>query len=882
LIVGSSISHYRIVAKLGEGGMGVVYKAEDTKLKRQVALKFLAAHLLSDAEAKERFLREAQAAAALHHPNVCPVYEIDEIDGKTFLAMAFLEGESLEERITEGPLSLEDALAIARQVADGLEAAHEKGIFHRDIKPANIMVDAKGRATIMDFGLARLTEASRLTKVDKAMGTVAYMSPEQAQGMEVDGRTDIWALGCVLYEMVVGVRPFLGEYDQAVLYSILNEEPEPMTGLRTGVPMESESIVGKCLSKSAGDRYQSATELSVDLRRAVGEQLSSSRVARKSTAQALPQTSIRAWPIAVGLALLAAAIVFWASRPDGGPTDPWRITRVTTTPELERHFSASSSSSLIAYSSLASGNSDIYVKPFRGGKPLQLTTDLGDDTQPRLSPDGEFVVFHSNQEGGRLDSVPVTGGMPQPLARTNWQGQGPDFVLGMSPWRSESGSQELLFSRHAGRGSTAIWKIDMASREEVQLSHPLEGDRHYSASYSPDGDQIVFTRERSSRIELWAMAADGGEARPILQDRFRNQEASWTPDGTRLVFRSDRSGTGNLWELTVASNQLRQITVGPGEDSRALVVPGKGLFYIQYGHSLNLFSVDLDSDTREALTMGSDVARVNPRFSPDGRYVVFDSDQNGDYEIFKLSLGNGEITALTDNPAQDRYPDWSPVSAEVVFLSTREGEPALWIMNAEGSGSRRIALPPDAVQPELGLGPNAPYGPPRWSPEGDVIAYVGLGENGPELWSVRADGSDVKRLLPVVNSFDWYGNSGRLVVYSTPPVGGQAELRAVNLDTDEEVVLLDGAYMGVNAAPDGASVAYISIASHSGQGYTLLPLSPPTRTTGLPSAAGPAESLANGRGLWHVHAGAFSPDGSLFVYDHDEDYGDILLIENYQ
>ena len=246
--------------------MGVVYKAEDTKLERTVALKFLAAHLLNDEEAKARFLREAKAAAGLHHPNICPVHEIGDADGKTFLSMAFIEGESLEARIERGPLPLKEALDIGRQVAEGLEAAHEKGVVHRDIKPANVMVDAKGRATIMDFGLARLTEASRLTKADQTMGTVAYMSPEQAQGMEVDSRSDLWSLGCVIYEMVSGQRPFQGQYDQALLYEIVHEEPAPLTGLRTGVPVELEFAVGKCLEKEADNRYQHASEVTVDLR----------------------------------------------------------------------------------------------------------------------------------------------------------------------------------------------------------------------------------------------------------------------------------------------------------------------------------------------------------------------------------------------------------------------------------------------------------------------------------------------------------------------------------------------------------------------------------------------------------------------------------------
>ncbi len=216
VLVGQTISHYKILEKLGEGGMGVVHKAQDTRLERTVALKFLAAHLLGDDEAKARFLREAKAAAGLDHPNVCTVYEVGEADGKTFLAMALIEGESLEARIAKGPLPLQDALDISRQVADGLEAAHEKGVTHRDIKPANVMVDSKGRATIMDFGLARLAEASRLTKADQTLGTMPYMSPEQLQGAETDHRTDIWALGCVLYEMVSGARPFRGEYQQAL------------------------------------------------------------------------------------------------------------------------------------------------------------------------------------------------------------------------------------------------------------------------------------------------------------------------------------------------------------------------------------------------------------------------------------------------------------------------------------------------------------------------------------------------------------------------------------------------------------------------------------------------------------------------------------------
>ncbi len=266
-MIGRTISHYRITEKLGEGGMGVVYKADDTKLDRPVALKFLAPHLLRDEEGRERFQREAKAAARLDHPNICTVHEIDEAEGRTFIAMAFLEGRPLSERIQEGPLKLPETLSIAIQMTEGLEAAHEKGITHRDIKPDNVMLMAgsRGLVKLMDFGLAQLAGSSKFTREGTTLGTVNYMSPEQAEGAPTGHTTDIWSLGVVLYEMVAGQRPFQGYFDQAIVYSIMNEPPEPLTAVRTGVPKELERIVNKCLAKKAGERYQHADDLLVDL-----------------------------------------------------------------------------------------------------------------------------------------------------------------------------------------------------------------------------------------------------------------------------------------------------------------------------------------------------------------------------------------------------------------------------------------------------------------------------------------------------------------------------------------------------------------------------------------------------------------------------------------
>ena len=291
-MIGQTISHYRITEKLGEGGMGVVYKAEDIKLERSVALKFLASHLLQDEEGHERFLREAKAAAALDHPNICTVHEIDEAGGQTFLAMAFVEGQSLKEKIEARPLKLDGALDLATQTARGLEAAHKKGIVHRDIKPANLMLTGDGVVKIMDFGLAQLAGRTKLTKTGSSLGTPAYMSPEQALGEKVDHRSDIWSFGVVLYEMVTGQLPFKGEVEAAVAYAIVNEEAEPPTALRSGVPVELDRVVSKALAKSREERYQHIDELLVDLRALRGKVESSRAKRGPATPSEVPRVAV--------------------------------------------------------------------------------------------------------------------------------------------------------------------------------------------------------------------------------------------------------------------------------------------------------------------------------------------------------------------------------------------------------------------------------------------------------------------------------------------------------------------------------------------------------------------------------------------------------------
>ncbi|MFH1845238.1 MAG: protein kinase [bacterium] len=314
-MIGKTISHYHITEKLGAGGMGVVYRAEDTKLKRDVALKFLAPELTREPEAKARFVHEAQAAAALHHANICTVYEIDEAAGQMFIAMACIEGRSLKEKIQAGPLALQEALDLAVQVAEGLREAHQHGIVHRDIKPANIMLTAGGQAQIMDFGLATSRGQTKLTRTNTTLGTFAYMSPEQSRGEEVDHRADIWSYGVMLYEMVSGRQPFQGGYEQAVVHAILSNEPEPLSGLRTGVPLELERIIGKAIAKPRENRYQHLDDLLVDLR-AVQERLrastDSTRIGTRTGSSAATPAPGSQRPLAVLGGIMAAVVVIGA------------------------------------------------------------------------------------------------------------------------------------------------------------------------------------------------------------------------------------------------------------------------------------------------------------------------------------------------------------------------------------------------------------------------------------------------------------------------------------------------------------------------------------------------------------------------------------------
>jgi len=466
--------------------MGVVYKAQDTELDRPVALKFLAPHLLRDEEGRKRFQREAKAAAALDHPNICTVYEIGQAEDQHFISMAFLEGRTLSKKIADGPLKLPEALSIAIQMAEGLEAAHEKGIVHRDIKPDNVMLmkGSRGLVKLMDFGLAQLAQSSKLTREGTTLGTPIYMSPEQAVGEPTDKRADVWAVGVVLYEMVAGRPPFRGERDQAVIYSIANEPHEPLTAVRTGVPKELERIVDKCLAKSADERYQHVTDLLVDLqacRRSLETQPA------RPTPSAAPANRT---PLLVGIAALVVAslgLAWWFTRSPGpAPVPRYDLIQVTRDTGYTADPALSPDGRLLAYSSDRDGGEslDIYVQQLTvSAGPIPLTSHEADDYSPSFSPDGSEIVFVSDRGGGGIYVVAALGGnQPRRIADR-----------GLNPRFSPNG-EWISYSRGAeGAGyrlSRKIYLVPASGGPEQLLETGLA--RAGSPVWSPDSKHLLF------------------------------------------------------------------------------------------------------------------------------------------------------------------------------------------------------------------------------------------------------------------------------------------------------------------------------------------------------------------------------------------------------
>ncbi len=682
--------------------MGTVYKAEDTRLKRTVALKFLAADQLRDEEVKARFLHEAQAAASLDHPNICGVYEIDQVGDRLFMAMPFLEGEGLDKRIDRGPLPIPDLVGISIQIAEALEEAHSKGVVHRDIKPANVMVQQRGsrlHCMLMDFGLARLSQSTKLTRMGSQLGTAAFMSPEQVEGAAVDQRTDVWSLGVVMYEMTAGVLPFPSDYEQAQFYAILNESPEPLSSVRTGVPKELERIVEKCMAKDVDDRYQTCTDLIVDLR-GLQRVLSTGTQRRSGSARTpVPAASTQAAKPAtkpltmahVVLALAAggllAGVGTWLARPSAQSASwvpEYEFSRLTWDSGLSYAPDISRDGRLIAYSSDrdAGGHLDIWVEQTNGGGRVQVTDSDSEDTDPVFSPDGSTLAFVRD---GDIHLVPTLGGSARFLAA---DGNFPSF----SP-----DGKSVSYASHDGR----LMLVDLDGGEPRTVQSGF--DWVINSLWLPDGQNILFSALRApDDYDLWVSRVDGGEpARTNLVEFQRSTiglnnitlAPKWIEPGRSIVYGSAHG----LWKVILStdpwgfSGHPEPLGFGPSNFHYASVADDGTIALAQIETETGIWSEPLGSpsDELQGANLPSPTEPASPSLSRATNSMAF-VGRTGSTDVYVRDLSTGEERNITNDRDRERAAVISADGMFVAYESSSRDDSEIRIYSIESGQSRRL------------------------------------------------------------------------------------------------------------------------------------------------------------------------------------------------
>ena len=907
---GRVIAHYRLVSPLGQGGMGEVYLAEDVRLGRKVALKLLDTRLTGDSEPRTRFLREARLASALTHPNVCTIYDAGEAEGRLFIAMQYVEGETLRDVIGGRPLSLDCLLSYALQVAGALAAAHAQGVIHRDVKAHNIIVTPEGEAKVLDFGLAKLLETAggeaeaHLTLTGAVMGTPSSMSPEQARGEHVDHRSDIFSFGVVLYEMATGQIPFNGKSKAEVLGALLKDPHAPAAELNEEVPARLSALIDRALAKEPAERHQSMTEVLAELRRVVAEaggldHLFSSGGAR--VGEVTPYVPPPRRPSLLGglgragrLPFLAASLAFalmvvgfglYKLRGAGDSKPPaaaWKILPLTSFPGGKGYPAFSPDGRQIAFGWMGVGNdnADIYVKLIGEGTPLRLTTNPAFDTSPSWSPDGRHIAFiRYAPEGNSLMTVPSLGGAERKLASlTSAAG-----AYLSTAW-STDGKGLAITDSDLPNGPASIFLISLETGERRRLTTtPPQSGGDFSPHFSPDGRWVAFTRSRSTAVDdIYVVPAAGGEPRRVTRDGSETGTSGldWTADGREIIFSSRRGGGRalGLFRVLITGGTPEQLP-GIGEDSYAPTISRRGdsLAYLYQKLDDNIWRAPgpnaANRDSPPTQLIASTRREGSPRYSPDGKRIAFASDRSGNVEIWTCDAEGGSPAQLTHfGQGQSGSPRWSPDGQQIAFDARPTDHSDIYLVGADGGAVRRLtsARSADIV--------------PVWSADGRWL-YFGSDRGGDwQIWRMPAGGGGAVQVtkdggfatLAATDEFLYYSRrnalpaagsgsntSGWAGAWRVPVAGGEEERVFDQGTTGTMFVTPEGVCFFDPTRSPAPGVKFFNFASR--QVATLVTLDPAKTYSALGSRL------------------AVSPDGQWVLYSQlDQDDFEIMLVENFR
>jgi eukaryotic-like serine/threonine-protein kinase len=710
-MIGKSLGRYAIESKLGEGGMGVVFKARDTQLERAVAIKILPPGKVADPDRKRRFVQEAKAASALNHPHIITIYDIGSDGDTDFIVMEYLAGTTLDHLVPAQGLPLKRALAFGIAIADALAKAHEAGIIHRDLKPSNVMITDAGGVKVLDFGVAKLLEAAEAsgetrtvaaaTEEGTTIGTPGYMSPEQAEGRRLDGRSDIFGFGAVLYEMVTGRKAFSGDSRLSVLAKILNEEPAPPSRFTAAVPPELEKTILRCLRKDPARRYQTMADLKVALDDLVIE---SSGTAPSPVPVRAPW-SLRRWALVAALPIIGVGAVYFAAQSWRTPvtSEPLRAVPLTSLSGVVRSpsFSPDGDHVVFSWTGARQDNPDVYVQQIGAGSPLRLTTDPANDYSPSWSPDGRTIAFLRRDPSGvrsELRLVPPLGGPERKVA---------DLEPRVALFRAMSlswcpDSTCVLVVDSPGKGeSDAVFAVALDTGEKRQVTHPKGLVADSDPTISPDGRSLVFRRDGTPfsgqfhRLSLKGGAVPDGEA-VRLTETLNAGKPAWTPDSRAILFGS----RGALWRLDALKGGAPTRLPFVGQDGVSPVVSRApdGSQRMVYVHSFadgNLWRVD--TSTAGAPASSPPVSAIAstrndhiPNLSPDGRRVVFMSNRSGEHEVWVAGLDGSDAIQVTSLGVNPGFPRWSPDGSQIVFHGDPQGRADVLLVPASGGKVRIV------------------------------------------------------------------------------------------------------------------------------------------------------------------------------------------------